>query len=75
VNKRYRGALRTIHRDLRPAYRAALRQGWTVSVTRRHLRWTPPDRTRPAVSTPSTPGHGRAIANTLADLRRSGLVI
>ena len=57
------------HRDL---IAAARRQGWRIRRGR-HWRLFPPDRSLPAVTVSSTPSEWRSLANTLADLRRSGL--
>jgi hypothetical protein len=55
--------------------RTAVRRGWTITRTSSgHLKWRAPDGSVATV-TPSTPGEGRAIANTRADLRRAGLDI
>ena len=59
---------------LRQWERVARRQGWTVSQGGRHLLWHGPDG-QVRVTTPSTPGRGRAMANCRARLRRAGLEI
>jgi hypothetical protein len=64
----------SIPKALRPAYRAAISQGWVVEHTgNTHLRWRPADRTRAIVFTASTPSEYRSTKNSLAKLKRSGL--
>jgi hypothetical protein len=54
---------------------AAQEQGWQTGRTRRgHLRWVPPDPTKPIVVGSGTPGDHRAMKNFLAQLRRSGFI-
>lgn len=54
--------------------RIARRAGWSVELTAgHHLRWASPSGA--VVITASTPGRGRALINTRADLRRAGLEI
>jgi predicted RNA binding protein YcfA (HicA-like mRNA interferase family) len=61
--------------DLRDFEKAAKRQGWTVSRTRRgHVVFTPPQATVPPAVYSGTPGDQAALRNLLADLRRKGLV-
>jgi predicted RNA binding protein YcfA (HicA-like mRNA interferase family) len=61
--------------DLRDFEKAAKRQGWTISRTRRgHVVFTPPDVTVPPAVHSGTPGDQAALRNLLADLRRKGLV-
>jgi hypothetical protein len=62
---------RKIPEAYRGAARAALRSGWTIERTARHLAWTSPSGT--VVITGSTPGGPRARLNDLAELRRAGL--
>lgn len=51
-------------------------QGWTIEhLSRGHLRYVPPDRSKPAVIASSTPSTCQGIRNLVADLRRSGLVL
>lgn len=56
--------------------RQAIRQGWRIErrVGRGHDKWWPPDAPTP-VSIASSPGRGRSMANTRAQLRRAGLDI
>ena len=47
------------------------RDGWTVEKTGgHHLKWTPPGGGR-AIYSASTPGDGRTLKNTLAQLKRA----
>lgn len=55
----------------RAAGNAALRAGWTIERTSRHLAWKSPSGT--VVITASTPGGRRTRLNDLAQLRRAGL--
>lgn len=64
----------TIALVYRELCRAAVEQGWTVTVRRTgHLKWQPPAG-RP-VFTASTPGEPREYLNTRAKLRRAGLKV
>lgn len=65
------GRPRKIPEAYRAAARAALRAGWTIERTSRHLAWTTPAGT--VVITASTPGGRRTRLNDLAQLRRAGL--
>lgn len=59
---------------LRALIVAAEAQGWAVESTGScHLRWIPPDRTRPIVHSAATPSDWQAVANLRSQLRRSGL--
>lgn len=59
--------------DVREVLQALRAQGWRVDRTaRRHLRARPPGRDRPIVITGGTPSDCRALANWIAQLRRSG---
>jgi hypothetical protein len=62
---------------LRTFVEAAEAQGWRVERTNaKHLRFVPPDRTKPIVHTAGTPHGGkRGYANIRSDLRRAGLVL
>jgi hypothetical protein len=51
--------------------RAAVRAGWRIERTTRHLAWTSPAGAR--VITPSTPGDSRGYRKDAARLRRAGL--
>jgi hypothetical protein len=63
-------------RDLRPAAKAALEQGWTIQFTRgNHLRWMPPDPTVGFVTSGQTVSDRCSIKNMTARLRRHGLDI
>jgi len=57
--------------DLKTIRRMLVTQGWTIR-TGRHDMGYPPDKSKPAVVLPSTPGGGRWRENLLAQLRRSG---
>jgi len=58
--------------DLNAIRKALAAQGWTIRAGRKHDMAYPPDKTKPAVVLPSTPGGGRWRENLLAQLRRSG---
>lgn len=52
----------------------AAQQGWTITLTAGgHVRWASP--TGAVVFSPTTPSDRRARRNTIARLRRSGLVV
>jgi hypothetical protein len=51
--------------------RAAVRAGWRIERTARHLAWISPAGLR--IITPATPGDSRGYRNSLAALRRAGL--
>lgn len=61
--------------DLKQIRRALIEQGWRLVVTGKgHTMAYPPDKTKPGVLLPSTPGGGRWLPNLVAQLRRSGFV-
>jgi hypothetical protein len=61
--------------DLRVFEKAAKRQGWTVTRTRRgHVVFTPSDCSIPPAVHSGTPGDQAALRNLLATLRRKGLI-
>lgn len=62
---------RKIPEAYRAAARAAVRAGWRIERTSRHLAWTSPAGT--VVITASTPGHRSTLLKDLAELRRAGL--
>jgi hypothetical protein len=64
------GQPRKIPEPYRAAARAALRAGWRIERTARHLAWTSPSGT--VVITAPAPGGPRARLNDLAGLRRAG---
>lgn len=53
---------------------AAKAQGWTRRDTKKGFFLVPPDPTKPLVQIHRTPSDHRALKNTLAQMRRSGLV-
>jgi hypothetical protein len=65
------GLPRKMPEAYRATARAALRAGWRIERTTRHLAWTSPAGT--VVITASTPGDRRARLNDLAELPRAGL--
>ena len=65
------GMPRKIPEAYRQAARAAVRAGWRIERTTRHLAWTTPAGVR--IITPSTPGDRRGYRHDLARLRRAGL--
>lgn len=65
---------------LQPAFKAALKQGWEISVTgSAHLKWMPPNPLPPParsfVITSLTPTDRRASHRALKDLKKAGLQI
>jgi hypothetical protein len=55
--------------------KAAKEQAWRVErTTRGHRMFVPPDPTKRIVYGPGTPSDHRSIKNTLASLRRQGLI-
>lgn len=64
------------NKELRPLIRAARLQGWNVSETgRNHVRFLPPDKSKPPVFCGVTLSDVRTLKNLKASLRRSGLVL
>jgi hypothetical protein len=62
--------------DVRRLIEVAESQGWAIGVTGgNHLRFIPPDRTKPMVHMSSTPSDHRAVKNLEGQLRRAGLVL
>jgi predicted RNA binding protein YcfA (HicA-like mRNA interferase family) len=60
--------------DLRDFEKAAKRQGWRITRTKRgHAQFWPPDPDVPPATFSGTPGDQAAIRNFLAELRRRGL--
>lgn len=47
-------------------------QGWRIERGGKHYKAYPPDRTKPMVTIPTTPGGGRWKQNLISQLRRSG---
>ena len=65
-----------VPKELQDAEAAAVMAGWRIEVTGgNHLKWIPPDKTKPIIITSSTPSDVRARKNIIASLRRSGLDI
>lgn len=61
--------------DIRDIEKAARAQGWQIGTSKKgHLRWVPPDPSKPIVVGSGTPSDHRAVRNFLAQLKRSGLV-
>lgn len=61
-------------KEVRDFRKAAKKQGWKVEDTTNGVRLTPPDTTKPAVEIHNTNSDHRWVANTIAQLRRSGLI-
>lgn len=60
--------------NLRPLVAAAVHQGWDVAHTgKAHLRFRPPDRSRPLVIVSHTASDHRAYERMVHDLQHSGL--
>jgi hypothetical protein len=66
-----RGGLPKMPEAYRQAARIAVRAGWRIERTTRHLAWINPAGQR--VITPSTPGNSRGYRKDVARLRRAGL--
>ncbi len=60
--------------DYRDIERAATQQGWRIEPKRRGVMFLPADRTKAAVMWHRTPSDRRALANFLAELKRSGFI-
>jgi len=61
-------------KHLRKIIKTAKEQGWLVEKTKNsHVRFCPPDKSRRAVYTGSTPSDKRAFTNLIKDLERQGL--
>lgn len=66
----------TQNKDVRRLIDLAESQGWAIETTcGNHLRFIPPDPTKPMVHTSSTPSDRRAVQNLEAQLRKSGLIV
>lgn len=51
---------------------ALAKQGWRIERGGKHHKAYPPDRGKPMVTIPTTPGGGRWKQNVVARLRKSG---
>lgn len=62
--------------DLKRIRKALIEQQWRIEPGRRgnHDMAYPPDRTKPGVPLPGTPGGPRWQQNLIAQLRRSGFI-
>lgn len=61
-------------RDIDIIKRALRDQGWRIEPRGKHEMAYPPDKAKPAVVLPTTPGGSRWKQNLIAQLRRSGFV-
>lgn len=62
-------------REMKSIRKALESQGWRIEARKGgHDMAYPPDRTRPGVALPGTPGGARWLPNLVAQLRRSGFV-
>lgn len=69
-------AYQSSNKELRPIMRAARLQGWKVTETgRSHVKFLPPDKSRPPVFCGATFSDVRTLKNLKASLKRSGLVL
>ena len=62
-----------IARPFRKAAHQAEQQGWTITHGGSHLKWQP--RGQMPIFTPSSPGEGRSVENSIQKLKRAGLRI
>ena len=61
-----------MHKEVREIAAKLEAQGWRVVKGAKHTIAYPPDRSRPAVILPETPGERRWKQNLISQLRRSG---
>lgn len=61
-------------KDWKKVRKAALDQGWTAKSIKDGEMLFPPDKSKSPVTVHGTPSDRRAFANTLAEMRRQGLV-
>jgi hypothetical protein len=59
-------------RELRPAAKLAVADGWVIRTRSRHTKWYSPDGVT-LVVTSSSPSDQRAYQNAIGDLRKAGL--
>lgn len=63
-------------KDLRKLLRQLTSQGWRCEQAGGgHLKLFPPDKSKPMVTLPISPGDHRSWKNTVATLRRSGAAV
>ncbi|MEX0755714.1 MAG: hypothetical protein WD556_11455 [Actinomycetota bacterium] len=63
----------SVKKDLKEVFREAERQGWKVTQTPGgHWKLVPPDPSKDIVHTGKTPSDHKALANVIAQMRRSG---
>jgi hypothetical protein len=61
--------------DIKRIRKALIDQGWRIEERKGgHDMAYPPDRSKPGVAMPGTPGGGRWLQNLIAQLRRSGFI-
>lgn len=61
-----------MHKEVKEIATKLEEQGWRIDYDRDHPMACPPDKTKPCVPLPSTPGRGRWKQNLISSLRRSG---
>ena len=61
-------------KQLKALIKSATDQRWRVERRSKHYLFFPEDRTMPPIMVPTTPSSHRTLANTIARLRRAGLV-
>jgi hypothetical protein len=61
-----------MHKEVKEIARKLERQGWTIKPGTKHDLACPPDKDKPCVPLPGSPGRGRWKENLVAQLRRSG---
>lgn len=61
-----------MHKEVKEIAEKLERQGWRIDDSKTHPMACPPDKTKPCVPLPTTPGRGRWKQNLISSLRRSG---
>lgn len=61
-------------KDIDVIVKALIEQGWRVEPGKGHSKAFPPDKAKPVVTLPTTPGGGRWRENLIGQLRRSGFI-
>ena len=64
-----------MHKEVKEIAEKLEAQGWSIDYGRTHAMACPPDKSKPCVPLPSTPGRGRWKQNLTARLRASGAIL